>query len=115
MMIHGAISGEYKGPLTIIDKTWNEEGKGVTAVVYTERVLPHVYHFLRYVERQERQALSMRANLDQDNLKDTQCSLMEDGASIHTAKLTQSEHKEHGINRIKWPANSPDLNPIENV
>src|ERR1700744_4112374 len=41
--------------------------------------------------------------------------LMEDNASIHTAKHTQSYYAYHGIIRMVWPAHSPDLNPIENV
>jgi hypothetical protein len=60
----------------------------VRAAVYIEHVLPRVCHFLRFVERNERIQLSKSANFDQFNLKDTQCSLIENGASIHTAKLT---------------------------
>lgn len=41
--------------------------------------------------------------------------LMEDGASPHTAKLTKQLHDLSGINKMCWTANSPDLNPIENV
>jgi transposase len=116
-MIHGAISGEHKGPLTTIEKHWNETGKGtVTAAVYREHVLPRVYYFLRHVERVEREAVAKTGIFfNKDNLKTTECCLMEDGASVHTAKLTQAEHKIRGITRIPWPANSPDLNPIENV
>ncbi len=34
-------------------------------------------------------------------------------ASFHTAKSTKSWFNDHGVTVLDWPANSPDLNPIE--
>ncbi len=36
-------------------------------------------------------------------------------APAHTAKSTKSWLNDHGVGAIDWPANSPDLNPIENL
>jgi hypothetical protein len=41
--------------------------------------------------------------------------LMEDRASTHIAKLTQSYHTYYGVIRMIWPENSPYLNLIENI
>lgn len=46
--------------------------------------------------------------------------LMEDGARVHTAKLNQQFREKHGIESFpprpeRWPASSPDLNPIEHA
>ncbi|KAI4904306.1 hypothetical protein NFI96_001700 [Prochilodus magdalenae] len=36
-------------------------------------------------------------------------------APAHSAKATSTWFKDHGIPVLNWPANSPDLNPIENL
>ncbi|KAJ1300832.1 hypothetical protein OPQ81_002472 [Rhizoctonia solani] len=41
--------------------------------------------------------------------------LMQDNASAHKAKIVQDWFQEHGLEVFEWPANSPDLNPIENL
>ncbi len=39
----------------------------------------------------------------------------QDFAPAHSAKTTSTWFKDHGIPVLNWPANSPDLNPIENL
>ena len=40
---------------------------------------------------------------------------MDDGAGYHTSKYTKKFCAEVGLLRMIWPAQSPDLNPIENL
>ena len=42
-------------------------------------------------------------------------TFQEDLAPAHTAKSTKTCFSDHGITVLDWPANSPDLNPIENL
>jgi hypothetical protein len=41
--------------------------------------------------------------------------LMEDGAPIHRSKTAKKWRDENGVEKMIWPAQSPDMNPIENL
>ena len=39
---------------------------------------------------------------------------MENGAPCHSARAKQNWLSQNGINKLPWPSQSPDMNPIEN-
>ncbi|CAB4444782.1 unnamed protein product [Rhizophagus irregularis] len=41
--------------------------------------------------------------------------IQEDNAPIHTTRMVKSWKEENEVDSIPWPAQSPDLNPIENL
>jgi hypothetical protein len=41
--------------------------------------------------------------------------LMEDGAPMHRSLAPKKWREDRGLQKLKWPVQSPDLNPIENV
>ncbi len=47
--------------------------------------------------------------------KDADLIFQQDLAPAHTAKSTKSWLNDHGVSVLDWPANSPDLNPVENL
>ncbi len=47
--------------------------------------------------------------------KDAEFIFQQDLAPAHTAKSTKNWLNDHGVGVLDWPANSPDLNPIENL
>ncbi len=80
LMVHGAISGVSKGPLTIFD-----EGTKVNAQVYSHQVLPRIHQHIRQMERE---------------LGAFRGILMEDNASVHTAAYTRAWHAYYGFNKM---------------
>ncbi len=90
VMIWGAMSSAGVGPLCFL-KT------NVTAPVYQE-ILEHF----------------MLPSADQ-LFKDADFIFQQDLAPAHTAKSTKSWLNDHGVGVLDWPANPPDLNPIDNL
>ena len=89
-MIWGCITSQQKGPMVVFEKEWGK----VTGEVYRQHIVPVIHTFKGAVQLP---------------------ILMEDGSTVHTARATRALHEQLGILRMVWPANSPDLNPIENV
>ena len=50
-----------------------------------------------------------------DKFGDNAVIFQHDIAPLHTSRLTKSFLQERNLKVLKWPAHSPDLNPIENV
>ncbi len=46
--------------------------------------------------------------------KDADFIFQQDSAPANTAESTKSWLNDYGVGVVDWPANSPDLNPIEN-
>ncbi|CAB5392164.1 unnamed protein product [Rhizophagus irregularis] len=39
----------------------------------------------------------------------------EDNAALHRSRVVMAAHENAGIVTLDWPAQSPDINPIENI
>ncbi len=90
VMIWAAMSSAGVGPLCFLKST-------VNAAIYQE-ILEHF----------------MLPSAD-ELYGDADFIFQQDLAPAHTAKGTKSWFSDHGVTVLDWPANSPDLNPIENL
>ncbi len=90
VMIWAAMSSAGVGPLCFLKST-------VNAAIYQE-ILEHF----------------MIPSADK-LYGDADFIFQQDLAPAHTAKGTKSWFNDHGVGVLDWPANSPGLNPIENL
>lgn len=88
-MFHGTIVAGRKGPATFWEKEWGN----MKSSTYDTYILSRIEAFVR----------------------GTDYVWMQDNASCHRSKLTQSNLRRRGILFIRWPRYSPDLNLIEHV
>ena len=102
-MIYGSISHGNKGPLIVFEKDWSTElgytKKTINSDVYCIYICPNIKAF----------AWELWQTLQYQPI------LVEDNASIYSAKVTRLAWEQNGMLIIEWPANSPDLNLIENI
>ena len=89
-MFWGCFAGPEKDPCLF----WEKERGSINSQNYCEEIVPLIDGLV-----------SMRPWL----------SVMQDNASSHTAASTIEDMSQRLIQPIFWPANSPDLNPIEAV
>lgn len=90
VMIWGCFTKNKLGPLVRL------EGR-ITANIYIEMLENHLLPFINDLE-------------NKDNY-----TFQEDNAPIHTAKIAKKWKVDNNIKSLPWPAQSPDLNPIENL
>ncbi len=69
----------------------------------------------RHCTRLPRNFGALHASSADQLFEDADFIFQQDLAPAHTAKSTKSWFNDHGVGVLDWPANSPDLNPIENL
>jgi len=90
VMVWGCFTKDGLGPLIRLN------GK-VTAKDYINVLKDHLVPYINSLENKEN------------------IIFQEDNAPIHTARIVKSWKEENNITCLPWPAQSPDMNPIEHL
>lgn len=93
IMIWGSISLGAKGPMVILPQ---ESMTGANYVKWVVEPVLAPFYNAGYREKGE-------------------AWIMQYGASFHRSKVAQAAVHKHHLQGVPWPAQSPDLNPIENL
>ncbi len=93
VMVWGCFAGTSMGPLVVIPRDRR------TGLEYRDIILAGPLHDF-YLSTKDIEG---------------EVFLMEDGAPTHRSKAANDWRRENSIKCLEWPAQSPDLNPIENI
>jgi hypothetical protein len=105
IMVWGCFAGSQMGQLVAYPKG------GITAVEYINTLRQSLLPFILQLNNIDDAAAG-----DQIQVATMGNYIyMHDNAPIHRAGASEAFLAEHRINTMWWPANSPDLNPIENL
>ena len=94
-MFWGSFAGVEPGPCIFWERDWGN----MTSEKYALRILPLVVDWTRTKSEEIGR----------------QVFFMHDNASVLKGRPAREYLHANGVESIPWPANSPDLNPIENV
>jgi transposase len=95
-MFWGSFHDTTKGPGIFWEKDWGT----IREESYRAKIVPLIDDYLR---------------LHAQNNNGVRLTFMQDSAPAHAAIGTVADLRERGIVCVKWPAYSPDLNPIEKL
>uniref|UniRef100_A0A3B5QWB7 Tc1-like transposase DDE domain-containing protein n=1 Tax=Xiphophorus maculatus TaxID=8083 RepID=A0A3B5QWB7_XIPMA len=90
LMIWGCMSGKGTGEMTVVNSSINAQ---VYIDILDSFLIPSI----------------------EQMFGDDEVIFQDDNASCHRAKTVKAFLEERHIQSMSWPANSPDLNPIENL